>query len=157
MTDFLAKLVKHLPTFGLFWITSLFKWKWLWLIFGGQLFQKLSYFLFQHLVTLVVDNTWDRLSDFRPTTYPILTELNLPKYVHLPLAGLPKPIIFLKKKALSKALKKLAKKSGLKVPCSSGQPYKHFTNVIYDPRVIKWCIFKSGTTLESKFTSVKCL
>ena len=32
-------------------------------------------------------------------------------------------------------------------PC--GLSYKHFTIVIYDPRVVIWSIFKSGTTLES--------
>ena len=32
---------------------------------------------------------------------------------------------------------------------TSGQSYKHFTIVIYDPRVVIWGIFKSGTTLES--------
>ena len=31
----------------------------------------------------------------------------------------------------------------------SGQSYKQFMLVIYDSRVIKWGIFKSGTTLES--------
>ena len=40
---------------------------------------------------------------------------------------------------------------------TSGQSYKHFTLVIYDSRVVIWGIFKSGTTLESYFTSVKCL
>ena len=30
-----------------------------------------------------------------------------------------------------------------------GQSYKHFTIIIYDPRVVIWGIFKSGTTLES--------
>ena len=30
-----------------------------------------------------------------------------------------------------------------------GQSYKHFTVVNYDPRVVIWGIFKSGTTLES--------
>ena len=30
-----------------------------------------------------------------------------------------------------------------------GQSYKHFTIVIYDPRVVIWSIFLSGTTLES--------
>ena len=32
---------------------------------------------------------------------------------------------------------------------SSGQSYKHFMLVIYDPRVVIWGIFKSGTTLVS--------
>ena len=32
---------------------------------------------------------------------------------------------------------------------SCGQSYKHFTIVIYDPRVIIWGVFKSGMTLES--------
>ena len=32
---------------------------------------------------------------------------------------------------------------------SCGQSYKALTIVIYDPRVIIWSIFKSGTTLES--------
>ena len=31
---------------------------------------------------------------------------------------------------------------------SCGQSYKHFTIVIYDPRVVIWSVFKSGTTLE---------
>ena len=31
----------------------------------------------------------------------------------------------------------------------SGQSYKHSTIVIYDPRVVIWGIFKSGTNLES--------
>ena len=31
---------------------------------------------------------------------------------------------------------------------SCGQSYKHFTIVIYDPRVIIWDVFKSGATLE---------
>ena len=31
----------------------------------------------------------------------------------------------------------------------SGQSYKHFTIVIYDPRVVIWGVFKSVTTLES--------
>ena len=30
-----------------------------------------------------------------------------------------------------------------------GQSYKHFTIVIYDPRVVIWGVFKSGTALES--------
>ena len=30
-----------------------------------------------------------------------------------------------------------------------GQSYKQFTIVIYDSRVIIWCIFKSGTARES--------
>ena len=29
------------------------------------------------------------------------------------------------------------------------QSYKHFMIVIYDPRVLIWSVFKSGTTLES--------
>ena len=32
---------------------------------------------------------------------------------------------------------------------SSGQSYKQFTLVIYDPRVVIWSVFQSGTTLES--------
>ena len=32
-------------------------------------------------------------------------------------------------------------------PC--GQSYKTFTLINYDSRVVKWGIFKSGTTLES--------
>ena len=32
---------------------------------------------------------------------------------------------------------------------TSGQSYKHFTIIIYYPRVIIWGVFKSGTTLES--------
>ena len=32
---------------------------------------------------------------------------------------------------------------------TSGQSYKHFTIVIYDPRDVIWSIFKSVTTLES--------
>ena len=34
-------------------------------------------------------------------------------------------------------------------PRPSGQSYKHFMIVIYDPRVVKWGVFKSGMTLES--------
>ena len=30
---------------------------------------------------------------------------------------------------------------------SCGQSYKYFTIVIYNPRVVVWGIFKSGTTL----------
>ena len=32
---------------------------------------------------------------------------------------------------------------------ASGQSYKHFMIVIYNPRVIIWGVFKSGTSLES--------
>ena len=32
---------------------------------------------------------------------------------------------------------------------ASGQSYKHFTIIIYDPRVIIRGVFKSGMTLES--------
>ena len=32
---------------------------------------------------------------------------------------------------------------------SCGQSYKHFTLVNYDPRVVIWGIFQSGTTLKS--------
>ena len=39
----------------------------------------------------------------------------------------------------------------------SGQSYKLFTVVIYNPRVVIWGIFKSGTSLESQFTSINCL
>ena len=28
-----------------------------------------------------------------------------------------------------------------------GQSYQHFTIIIYDPRVVIWGVFKSGTTL----------
>ena len=38
--------------FWLFWITGILSKKLLWLLFG-QLLEKLVYFLFQHLVTLV--------------------------------------------------------------------------------------------------------
>ena len=37
------------------------------------------------------------------------------------------------------------------------QSYKHFMLVNYDSRVVIWGIFKSGMTLESQFTIVKCL
>ena len=30
-----------------------------------------------------------------------------------------------------------------------GRSYKHFTIVIYNPRVVIWSVFKSGTTPES--------
>ena len=32
---------------------------------------------------------------------------------------------------------------------TSGQSYKQFTLVIYDPRVVIWSVFQSGMTLES--------
>ena len=32
---------------------------------------------------------------------------------------------------------------------TSGQSYKHFTIVIYDPRVVIWSIFKSGQNLQA--------
>ena len=32
---------------------------------------------------------------------------------------------------------------------TSGQSYKHFTLIIYNPRVVIWGIFKSGTPLGS--------
>ena len=32
---------------------------------------------------------------------------------------------------------------------SCGQSYKHFTLVNYEPRVVIWSNFQSGTTLES--------
>ena len=38
-----------------------------------------------------------------------------------------------------------------------GQCYKQFALVTYESRVVIWGIFKSGTTLESLFTSINCL
>ena len=35
------------------------------------------------------------------------------------------------------------------ISMTSGQFYKQFTLVIYDPIVVIWSVFKSGTTLES--------
>ena len=34
-------------------------------------------------------------------------------------------------------------------PAISGQSYKQFMLVNYDPRVVIWSVFQSGTTLES--------
>ena len=43
------------------------------------------------------------------------------------------------------------------LPYICDQSYKASTIVIYDSRVVIWDIFKSGTTLESKFIIVEPL